>query len=184
MELKMAYYPNPVLRKVSKKITKVTDEHKEIVKQMFKMLYEEGGLALAAPQAGLLQRMIVANISADANNKQAEEVYINPKILKTEEEIEMEEGCLSLPGITFNLKRFRRIKVRYIDLDGNEIEKDAEYLYAQMFQHELDHLDGILIIDRLPPMARKQFAEYLRALENEYRAGRKPVIPHARTAKM
>lgn len=184
MELKMAYYPNPVLRKVSRQIKQITDEHRDIVKQMFKMLYEEGGLALAAPQAGLLERLIVANISGDANNKQAEEVYINPKILKTEQEIEVEEGCLSLPGITFKLTRFRKIRVRYMDLDGNVVEKDAEDLYAQMFQHEIDHLDGILIIDRLPPMARRQFAEYLRALENEYRAGRKPVIPHARSARM
>jgi peptide deformylase len=135
---------DPVLRTKAKKIDEITEKINDLIDNMFETMYAEDGIGLAAPQVGILKRIAVVDIRED--NKI---VLINPEIIEEEGKAVMEEGCLSVPEETGDVIRAEKIKVRTLDRDGNEIEFKAEGLEARAIQHEIDHLDGILFIDKV-----------------------------------
>jgi len=140
----LKYYPDPVLKKVSSPVTKVNSVIRQLIKGMSKIMYYHKGIGLAAPQVGTLERVIIADIGEGLIS------MINPEILTGFGEDNMEEGCLSLPDTVVNIKRKQSILVRYIDKSENEKESELNGLTARVIQHEIDHLNGVLIIDYAP----------------------------------
>jgi peptide deformylase len=135
---------DPVLRSKAKKISTLTKKTNDLIDNMFETMYAEEGVGLAAPQVGILKRIAVVDIRE--GNKI---VLINPEIIEEEGKAIREEGCLSIPGETGDVIRAEKIKVRSLDRESNEIEFEAEGLEARAIQHEIDHLDGILFIDKV-----------------------------------
>lgn len=134
-----------VLRKISKKVEKIDDDLKILVEDMFETMYDADGVGLAAPQIGVLKRVIVIDIDI------LKRVMINPEIIE-QSDTEMQdgpEGCLSVPGVEDVVRRPNVLRVRYMDLDGNVVEEIAKDLYARVICHEVDHLNGILFTDKV-----------------------------------
>jgi peptide deformylase len=167
--LQIVQYPHPALRYESRPLTRIDDDLRSTVRAMFDLMYEARGIGLAANQVALPYRFFVLNVTADAEQKDQERVFINPEIVKRHASVEEEEGCLSLPGLYAKVPRARRIKVRAFDLEGNLNELDAEDLLGRAIQHETDHLSGRLFIDLLGPLARVSAATKLREFETKYR---------------
>src|SRR5215469_1844215 len=141
-------YPDPVLAKRGEPVTVFDDKLKTLVEEMFESMYEAQGIGLAAPQIGLSQRLTVIDISFK-KDPEAKVVLINPEIIHREGQQYEEEGCLSLPEIREKVKRAAKVKVRAQNTDGEWFEIEGEELLSRAFQHEIDHLDGVLFIDRL-----------------------------------
>ena len=171
--MELVYYPDPRLREVSKKILQIDEAIREAVPEMFDIMYRSRGIGLAGPQAGLNRRVVVANLSGDREEKGLEQVFINPEIVERRGEKREEEGCLSLPGMAPLITRAEAVRVRYKTLEGEVVERDAEGLEAKLFQHEIDHLDGILLVDKMTAADKRQWAPLLRELEEEYEAAAK-----------
>jgi peptide deformylase len=171
--MELVYYPDPRLREVSKRIGAIDEALREAVPVMFDIMYRARGIGLAGPQAGLGRRVIVANLSGDPEEKDKEQVFLNPEVLERQGEKREEEGCLSLPGMAPLITRAEKVRVRYKDLGGQVVERDVEGLEAKLFQHEIDHLDGILLVDKMTAADKRQWAPLLRELEEEYEAGLK-----------
>ncbi len=133
-----------VLRKISKKVDKIDDNLKILIDDMFETMYHADGVGLAAPQVGVLKRVIVIDIEV------IKKVMINPEIVyeSKEEFQDGHEGCLSVPGVEDVVRRPNILRVRYMDIDGNLIEEEARDLYARVICHEVDHLNGILFTDK------------------------------------
>jgi peptide deformylase len=141
---------DPVLRKPTKPVTKVTDELRKLIADMFETMYAAEGIGLAAPQVGRTERLAVVDVDG------ARFVLINPSVLATEGEKEKaEEGCLSIPDIYGDVERPATVSIRAMDEDGNEYEATGSELLGRCFQHEIDHLDGKLFIDYLSPLKRR-----------------------------
>jgi peptide deformylase len=146
---------NPVLRQKSRKVRQFGDNLAELVKDMFETMHASNGLGLAAPQIGVLQRVVVIELPAEYDEQGQEVepaeafVLVNPEIIKTRGEEEMEEGCLSVPGFRGLVKRATQATVRAQDLEGRIVRYKGYDLLAHAFQHEIDHLDGVLYLDRL-----------------------------------
>jgi peptide deformylase len=172
--MELVYYPDPRLRDVSKKISTIDQDILDAVPQMFEIMYKARGIGLAGPQAGLGRRIVVANLTGDPKKKDEEQVFINPEILDRAGKLQEEEGCLSLPGMGAQIQRAEKVLVRYKDLKGKIVEREAEQLESRLFQHEIDHLDGILIVDKMTPADRKQWAPLIKELEEDFKANRKP----------
>jgi len=137
-------YPNPILKKKSEEVKEITGDIKKLGQEMMIIMTENQGLGLAASQIGELKRIIV--IQAE----RGPEVYINPKIIKKSRETEIgEEGCLSLPELFLKIKRAKEVEMEFLNLRGEKIKIKAEGLPARVLQHEIDHLDGILFIDKI-----------------------------------
>lgn len=147
-------HPSPPLATESCEVDPTTDETlRPLAERMAKIMYEAPGIGLAAPQIGVMKRFIVFDLSEDASGLTA---LCNPRIVEASEECEVdEEGCLSLPGISVPVNRACRVKVEALTLDGESVCIAADGLMARMFQHECDHLEGKLIIDRATPEERK-----------------------------
>ena len=141
-------YPDPVLAKRGAPVTVFDAKLKTLVDEMFESMYVAQGIGLAAPQIGLSQRLTVIDVSFKKNPEE-KIVLINPEIIEREGEQYEEEGCLSLPEIREKVKRAAKVKVRAQDVNGEWYEVEGEELLARAFQHEIDHLDGVLFIDRL-----------------------------------
>ncbi|HEY0162655.1 MAG TPA: peptide deformylase [Edaphobacter sp.] len=141
-------YPDPILSKRGEEITVFDDELKTLVEEMFESMYEAHGIGLAAPQIGLSKRLTVIDVSFKKNPEE-KIVLINPEIIEREGSLYEEEGCLSLPDIRDKVKRAAKVKVRAQNVKGEWFEIEGEELLARAFQHEIDHLDGILFIERL-----------------------------------
>ena len=139
---------DPVLRSKAKEIDEVNKKTLTLIDNMFDTMYEEDGVGLAAPQVGILKRIAVVDIRE--GNKI---ILINPEIIEEEGKAIMEEGCLSIPGETGDVIRAEKIKVRTLDKEGKEIEFEAEGFEARAIQHEIDHLDGILFVDKIVKIA-------------------------------
>ncbi len=153
-------FPDPRLKQVSKPITEVDDALRELARDMIEVMYDEPGIGLAAPQVAASVRMFVIDTewSQEGGEKQPL-VVLNPEISDREGEITWEEGCLSVPDYTANVERDAKITLRGTDLDGNPIEETAEGLRAVCIQHEVDHLDGILFIDRISRLKRSLYVK-------------------------
>jgi peptide deformylase len=152
-------YGSPILRKHSTDVTG-EDNPVQLSENLLDTLKKAGGIGLAAPQAGILKRVFVMDTSPliDKNNdiEKYEQAFINPQIIwKNDDNIYYNEGCLSIPGINEDILRPGKIRVRYFDINFNIIEEELDGLIARIFQHEYDHLDGILFIDKLNPLKRK-----------------------------
>jgi peptide deformylase len=148
--LSVRKYGDPVLRRKAQPVTEVTTELKRMIADMVETMYEEVGIGLAAPQVGISLRLMVVS---DNEGRHAYPM-INPVITERRGEVTAEEGCLSLPGIFAPVTRSEWVKVEGQDLDGKPIVLEGRGLRARVFQHEIDHLDGILFIDHLDAMAR------------------------------
>jgi peptide deformylase len=146
-------YPDPVLAKRGEAVTAFDDRLKTLVEEMFESMYQAQGIGLAAPQIGISQRLTVIDVSFKKNPEE-KIVLINPEIVHREGEQYEEEGCLSLPEIREKVKRAAKVKVRAQDVEGEWFEIEGEELLSRAFQHEIDHLDGVLFIDRLSRLKR------------------------------
>ncbi|MCE1225075.1 MAG: peptide deformylase [Geobacteraceae bacterium] len=151
-------FPDPLLKQKSAPVTIITDEIIQLAKDMAETMYDAPGVGLAAPQIGVLQRVIVIDVAAKNEAPQLITV-INPAIIQGEGETYEEEGCLSVPDFSANVKRYERVVVKGLSLEGQERIWHAEDLLAVAFQHEIDHLDGILFVDRLSPLKRDLFVK-------------------------
>ncbi|MBT8764384.1 peptide deformylase [Desulfohalobiaceae bacterium Ax17] len=169
MSRKIIHYPNEILARKAAPITEITDEIKELAKEMSEIMYDNEGIGLAAPQVGESIRLITVDLSGPEKREDLQ-VFVNPEIVAREGEIETEEGCLSVIGYRAKVKRAAKIKFKALDLEGKEVEFDAEDLYAVCLQHELDHLDGILFIDHISRLKRnlyeKRLKKWLRKRKN------------------
>lgn len=153
-------FPDPRLKRVSKKIDEVTDEIRELAREMIEVMYDEPGIGLAAPQVGVSIRMFVIDTEwSDEGAGQNPTVVLNPEISDREGRITWEEGCLSVPDYTATVERDATITLRGVDLDGNPIEERAEELRAVCIQHEVDHLDGVLFVDRISRLKRSLYVK-------------------------
>ena len=165
-------HPNPVLAQPSQVVDPASEKDlKSLCTRMARLMLEAPGIGLAAPQLGILKRVIV--IAADVeDDKRGVIALCNPKVVLASEEVETdEEGCLSLPGISVPVERAARVTCEALSLSGKDIRIEAEGLQARLLQHEIDHLDGLLIIDRATPDERKAaLVRYREALA----AGAKP----------
>jgi len=146
--LQLIQYPHPTLRFASKPLARVDDQLRGMIDLMFQIMYEHRGVGLAANQVNLPLRLFVANPSGEKDSGQ-ELVFLNPVIQKATGTIEAEEGCLSLPGLNGVVKRNKAVQVNAYSMDGKEINLKVEGFLARIIQHEVDHLDGVLFIDRM-----------------------------------
>jgi len=178
LSLQIIQYPHPTLRHRSKPLRRVDDELRKLVAQMFELMYEHEGVGLAANQVDLPYRLFVANPEGTAEAKETEGVFINPVLSGGRGLEEDEEGCLSIPGIRAPVTRNATIKIQAYDLDGNEITGEVDDLMARIVQHETDHLDGTLFIDRLGPAQvadiRDQLEEFELAFDSKLETGEMP----------
>jgi peptide deformylase len=172
LPLEVIHYPHPTLRHPSKPLKRVDAELRALVAEMFDLMYEHEGVGLAANQVDLPYRLFVANPSGDANEKESEFVFINPVLSAGRGQEEDDEGCLSIPGVHAPVTRNKTIKVEAYDLEGNELAFEAEDLMARILQHETDHLDGTLFIDRLGPTQLAAIRDKLEEFELVYQSRR------------
>ncbi len=152
-------FGDPVLKQRAKDVEDVDGTLARTIDAMYETMYEAEGGGLAAPQVGIGRRFFVFK------TEDGPQVAINPQIVESSGEMEWTEGCLSIPGIGFEIVRPELVTLRAVDVDGNEIVIEADDYLGRMFQHEIDHLDGILAIDRVDPDERKKALKAIRDQE-------------------
>jgi peptide deformylase len=151
-------FPDKRLRRVSKPISAITAEIRTLAADMLEVMYDEPGIGLAAPQVGEAVRLVVVDTEwREENAERNPLVLVNPVIVASEGQITWTEGCLSVPEFEAEVERFAKVKLRAQDLEGRELQLDAEGLQAVCFQHEIDHLDGVLFIDRISRLKRNLY---------------------------
>ncbi len=162
-------YPDEVLKKRAEEVESFNGELRELVDDMFETMYEKGGIGLAANQVGVLKRVFIVDLNSGKESQGEERlVFVNPEIVHLEGETVNEEGCLSLPGLYKKVKRAAKVRVKAFDVDGREFELECEGLLARAVQHEIDHLEGILFIDRLSPLQKRLALEKFKKLRKRY----------------
>lgn len=155
--------PDPVLRKVSQPVARIDETVKTLARDMLETMYDAPGVGLAAVQVGELVRLVVLDVGDEEDDQRHPLVMVNPEIVTRGEELRMhEEGCLSIPDVRIEIERPGTVTVRYLDLDGKRRELQAEGLLATAIQHEIDHLDGRLIIDFLSRLKRDMIVRRFR----------------------
>ena len=157
-------YPDPVLKTEAKEVTVFDAELEKLAKDMAETMYHEQGIGLAANQIGVLKRILVVDVSREASNLQ---VFVNPKIVSCCGSVNSEEGCLSVPEYRDTVKRSEQIVIQAQDILGNPFEVKADGLLAICIQHEIDHLNGVLFVDRMSRLKRELFKRW-----NKKRASR------------
>ena len=178
MTLLICTYGNPVLRQKAVEVTNFNEDLRALSKDMFETMYKERGVGLAAEQVGRTERMFVVDIipEGDCDEKGVREnpdvemplVFINPKITGHTDDVQVgPEGCLSFPEIFANVERWYEVDAEYVDLDGNPQMIHAKGLLARAIQHELDHLDGILLVDRMSHVKKVALGGKLKRLVKE-----------------
>ena len=151
-------FGDPVLKRPVAPVVELDGDLVKLIDAMYETMYEAHGAGLAANQVGVQQRFFVYDINDDTGPH----VMLNPEIVATEGEWTYEEGCLSLPGLAFEIVRPKLVTVKGIDLDGNEVVIQGDELLGRLFLHETDHVDGVLMLDRLDPDQRKLAMRELR----------------------
>jgi peptide deformylase len=154
-------YPDPELKKKAAPVTVITEKTRELVRDMLETMYDAPGVGLAATQIGIHERIAVIDVSG-RDEKPEVIVIINPVIVHSEGESYEEEGCLSVPNYAANVRRHAKVVVKALNLEGEEVTYNADGLLAIAFQHEIDHLDGILFIDHLSNLKREMFQKKYR----------------------
>src|SRR6476646_6788192 len=162
----MTAYPlrtfgDPVLKQRAREVEDITGDLIPLVHGMYETMEIEEGVGLAAPQVGVRKRLFTFDLHEGAGPG----VVINPEIVEREGEVLSDEGCLSVPGYRFEVVRSERVTMRGLDLDGNEIVLEGDDLMARMIQHEIDHLDGVLLLDRVEPDVRREALRDMRTRE-------------------
>jgi peptide deformylase len=147
---------DPVLRQRAAEVTNIDGRLAKLAEDMITTMYEAPGVGLAAPQVGVEKRMFVYDIGDGPLT------VVNPVIVESDGEWSFDEGCLSVPGLSWEVVRPKTILLRGVDLDGNDVEVEADELLARCFQHEVDHLDGVLVLERLDPDTRRQALKTIR----------------------
>ena len=176
--MKIVHYPHPALRHPGRLVTTIDKKLNLQIGAMMELMYEAKGLGLAAPQVALPFQLLVMNITGDPNQPEQEEVFINPAIVERKGSIDDEEGCLSFPGLFQKIRRAKTVKVQAYNLKGELIEKVVSDLEARAWQHEIDHLNGVLFIDKMGVIARLSARSSVRTFEREFkRAQERGEIP-------
>jgi peptide deformylase len=150
-------FGDPVLKQVAKEVTEIDDALVRLTDDMLATMYDAPGVGLAAPQVGVQKRLFVYDWGEGPG------VLINPVVLESDGEWTFEEGCLSVPGLSWEIQRPKTIHVVGVDLDGNDVDFDLDEYEARVFQHELDHLDGVLLLERLDDETRREAMKVLRS---------------------
>jgi peptide deformylase len=166
MILKIVKYPEPVLQQPGEPVTEFNDELRKLAADMFETTYASQGIGLAAPQVGVSKRVTVIDLSM-GKDPAKKLVLVNPEITLREGRQYEEEGCLSFPDIREKVVRASRVRIRAQDLNGKWFEMDGEELLARAFQHEIDHLDGMLFIFRMSALKRDLNLRRIRKMQRE-----------------
>lgn len=167
--MEIVKYGHPSLRWKAKPLTEISPEFKATVAKMFELMYEARGIGLAATQVGLPYRFFIVNTTADPAEKDEELVFINPEIIRKKGNVEGEEGCLSLPELYGMVPRAEEIVLEAYDLDGQGFEMECSEILARVVQHENDHLDGVLFIDRMSEEDVAELERNLADFEQQFR---------------
>ena len=160
----IAHYPAKVLRKSAEPVEAIDDNVRRLVDKMTDIMLKHKGIGLAAPQVGLSLRLFIISLDMKKENVK---VFINPTVTPVGEPDSLEEGCLSVPGISTKVRRFKKCKVTATDLDSNEFTEEADGLYARCLQHEYDHINGMTIADRMGSAAKIVHRRQIKKLEKE-----------------
>lgn len=155
-------YPHEVLKGPARKVERIDDHIRALVRDMAETMYSAPGVGLAAPQVGEPLQVIVMDVTPQEEPKKNLITLVNPEIIEAEGQVESKEGCLSVADLTCEIKRHARVRVRGLSLEGEPVEMDAEGLLAVVVQHEVDHLRGLLIFDRLSSLKRDLVRRRLR----------------------
>jgi peptide deformylase len=158
VSLAIRIFGDPVLRQATREITDIDGRLVKLADEMVETMYAAPGLGLAAPQVGVQRRLFVYDVG------EGPRTLINPEMVESDGEWLFDEGCLSLPGLSWDIMRPKRIHLVGRDLEGNEVSVEADELESRLFQHELDHLDGVLLVERLDEDQRREARRALREL--------------------
>jgi peptide deformylase len=169
MTMKIVHYPHPVLRHKASPVRAIDKSLRLQIGTMKDLMYEAKGLGLAAPQVALPFQLLVMNISGDPTKPECEEVYFNPVIVERKGLVDDEEGCLSFPGLYQKVKRAKVIKIQAYDLKGQLVEKVVTDLEARAWQHEIDHLNGVLFIDKMGILGKMAARGSVKDFERKFR---------------
>ena len=156
----------PVLRQKASSVEEVTDDIRSLVQEMFETMYAAEGIGLAAPQVGMSIRLLIMDVSP-SDPEAIPTVLINPEVVSADGEITGEEGCLSLPGVSGEVKRHANIAIRALDENGCSVEYELSEIHSRVAQHEVDHLDGTLVTDHFSTIKRNLLRGQLRKLKRE-----------------
>ena len=167
------HYPHPTLRHLAKPLRRVDARLKDMVGEMFDLMYADKGVGLAATQVDLPMRLFILNLKADPKARDEERVFINPVIAQRKGQAEAEEGCLSLPSLYGDVIRPERITINAYNLAGEEINETVSGLLARVIQHETDHLDGVLFVDRMSEGGKMAVREKIEEFEIEFDSARR-----------
>ncbi|MFM7898040.1 MAG: peptide deformylase [Actinomycetota bacterium] len=161
MTYEIRTFGDPVLKAVAEPVANIDEKLVRLTDEMFDVMYKAPGIGLAATQIGVQRQVFVYDIDEERK------VILNPQIVESSGEWVYDEGCLSIPGLYVEMLRPKRILVRGINLDGNQVEFEADELLARLFQHEVDHLNGVLMFDRMTPDQRREAVTLYRAREGQ-----------------
>jgi peptide deformylase len=167
--MKIVQYPHPSLRHPAQPLKAIDRKLILMAERMVALMYENKGLGLAGPQVGMPFQIFVANYVGDPERRDQEGIFINPVVLERRGSQEGEEGCLSFPGLYQKVRRAKTVKVQAYNLKGESIECELHDLQARIWQHEVDHLHGILYIDKMGPLGKLSSRGSLREFERDYR---------------
>ncbi|CAN5543009.1 peptide deformylase [soil metagenome] len=177
-DLKIVNYPHPALRVKCQPVTNIDKDLRLTAGKMLDLMHEREGLGLAAPQVALDAQMIVMQFLGTEEEPGPIVVAVNPVIVSTKGKLKDREGCLSFPGLYQDILRAKTVKVKYYDLDGKLQEATATDIDARLWQHEIDHLNGVLFIDKMGPLARygsrNDIAKYIQDFEEDLKDGKLP----------
>jgi peptide deformylase len=165
-DLKICRYGSDVLRKVAEPVEEITDEIRQLARDMLEKMYDSDGVGIAAPQIGVSKRIIIVDVDPYDPSKDPI-ALINPEIVDRQGQESAEEGCLSVPDIRGEVKRAERVTVEGLDLDGSKVRIEATELLARALQHEIDHLNGVLFIDHLSRLRHRLMKKQLQEIEKE-----------------
>ncbi|MBD3664627.1 peptide deformylase [Sulfitobacter sp. TSTF-M16] len=172
MKRTILLHPDPRLKKASAPVSDITDERRNLADDMLSTMYAAPGIGLAAPQIGVLERLIVLDCVKEEGAEPRPLVMFNPEVVAASDELNTyEEGCLSLPDLYADVTRPEGVDVRWMDRDGNEQTETFDGLWATCVQHEIDHLDGRLFIDYLKPLKRQMMTRKMVKLKRELARG-------------
>lgn len=185
-DMRIVHYPHPALRHPAKPVMNIDKSLNLQIGEMKELMYEAKGLGLAAPQVALPYQLLVLNVTGDPEKKEAEEVYLNPTIVERKGIQEDDEGCLSFPGLFQKMRRAKTIKIQAYNLKGELVEKVVSDLEARAWQHEIDHLNGVLFIDNMGMIAKMSSRSSIRNFEREFKKlqAKGEIAPNAEIEKL
>ena len=179
-DLRIILYPDPRLKKQSSRVEVIDDNLKQLASRMFELMRKARGVGLAAPQVGHNIRLFVMNHTGKPED---DRVYVNPVLSDAAGEEEAEEGCLSLPGINIDVNRSHTLRMQAQTIDGQPIDEVGEDYIARIWQHETDHLNGILLLDRMGPMAKIAHRKTIKELESKWADAHPTTVNSKRTRR-